>query len=132
MFQGYIKNFKDILMQVNAPYIIECIYKNTQYTSKISTFKQTSNLIFNGVAVTYADSEYGKPIGFKLIKLNVPVDNLKLIHWLQHDFKDMFDYDPLIWFASVGTMPIKLRQYLIPFYQESKEPKCHILGPSSN
>ena len=105
-------------MQVNKPFVIECIYKGTNKTSRLDSFINCEELVNLGTFISTLKYEYGKPIGFKLIKLNVPVDNSKLINWLQTEFKDLFDPDPLLWFASVGTMPIELRQYLIPFHAE--------------
>jgi len=101
-------------MQVNVPFIIKLIFNGTNETIKINSFAPVKVLVFKKMIYTTMENEYGKPIGFKLIELNVPTGSTKLINWLQHNFKDMFDYDPLIWFASVGTMPVELRQYLIP------------------
>ena len=108
-------------MQVNSPFKIQLIFKpiNTFfYLDRFRLHDHSRRPYFHEYIVQDAIYNYGKPVGFKLIELNVPVDNLKLINWLQQDFKGMFDYDPLIWFASVGTMPIELRQYLIPFHTE--------------
>jgi len=91
-------------------------------------------LLVNGTAkfVSILEYRYGKPIGFKLIQLNVPTDSAKLINWLQTDFKELFDYDPLLWLASVTTVPVELHKYLIPFYPEQKELQCHLLGLMNN
>lgn len=105
-------------MQVNKPFVIECIYKGTNKISRLDSFIESEELINIGTFVSTLKYVYGKPIGFKLIELNVPINNPKFIAWLQHKFKYYFNYDPLMWLASVGTMPIELHQYLIPFHKE--------------
>ena len=104
-------------MQVNPQFIIRLIFRN-KFTI---TLYNTSTKHYQSFNLTDAISYYGKPIAFKLIKLNINLSSPKLIYWLQTEFKDLFDLDPLLWFASVGTMPVELHQYLIPFHSESKE-----------
>ena len=106
-------------MQVNKSFLIELIFRDTNKTSKISYFNN-SVLLVNGTAKfsSILEYQYGKPIGFKLIELNVPTDSVKLINWLQTDFKELFDYDPLLWLASIATVPVELHQYLIPFHKD--------------
>lgn len=109
-------------MQVNPPFIIKLIFRNTyKFTIMGFSLYSTSTKDYPSFKLTDAISYYGKPIAFELIKLNINSSSLKLIHWLQTEFKDLFDLDPLLWFASVGTMPVELHQYLIPFHSESKE-----------
>ena len=105
-------------IQVNPPFIIKLIFRNT-YKFTIMGFSLYKD--YPSFKLTDAISYYGKPIAFKLIKLNINSSSPKLIHWLQTEFKDLFDLDTLLWFASVGTMPVELHQYLIPFHSESKE-----------
>lgn len=105
-------------MQVNVPFIIELIFRGTNKTIKINSFTPIEMLVFKNRIYTTMNHEYGKPVGFKLIGLNVPTGSTKLINWLQQDFKPRFDYDPLLWLASVATLPTELHQYLIPFYAE--------------
>lgn len=109
-------------MQVSNPFKIQLVFKPANtffYLDRFRLYEHPRNRPYFGKRIVQdAIFDYGKPVGFKLIKLNVPVDNHKLINWLQHDFKDMFDYDPLIWLASVATLPVELHQYLIPFHKE--------------
>lgn len=107
-------------MQVHMPFVMDIIYKNTHKIAKLTSFEYGKS-VYAGQFINRLNYEYGKPIGFKLIKLNVPITTPKLINWLQTDFKDMFEYDPLIWLASVGTMPIELHQYLIPFHKDTHD-----------
>lgn len=108
-------------MQVNKPFEIELIFRGTNKTVKINTFSRIEHLVHVGHIGQFfstMECEYGKPIGFKLIKLNMPVTSKKFINWLKYEFKLRFDYDPLLWLASVATLPVELHQYLIPFYAE--------------
>ena len=105
-------------MQVNVPFIIELIFRGTNKTIKINSFDPIEMLVFKNRIYTTMTHEYGKPVGFKLIGLNVPTDSTKLINWLQQEFKFMFSYDPLLWLASVATLPVELHQYLIPFHKD--------------
>ena len=100
-------------MQVNYPFRIELIHKNTEYSPQyLITFSFSTWLDFTS-------NPYGKFIAFKVIELNVPINSVKLINWLQSDFKQLFDYDPIMWFASVGSFPEELHQYLIPFHKDN-------------
>lgn len=104
-------------MQVTRPFTIELIYKGTTETAIIDSFNYT------GRAPKYSfrmllEHNYGAPVAFKVIELNVPINSTKLINWLQYHFKPLFEYDPLMWLASVGTLPTELHQYLIPFHKE--------------
>ena len=100
-------------MQVNSPFRIELIHKNVkcpQYTLKTFTFGDWLDFILK---------TDGKFVAFKVIELNVPTNSVKFINWLQSDFKKLFDYDPIMWFASVGSFPEELHQYLTPFHKET-------------
>ena len=108
-------------MQVNHPFIIELIYKGTNETLKITSFSPIEHLVHIGQFVSTMEYRYGKPVGFKLIELNTPTDSLKLIDWLQREFKPRFSYDPLLWLASVATLPTELHQYLIPFHKDTHD-----------
>lgn len=103
-------------MQVNKPFVIECIYKGTNKTSRLDSFIETEELTNFGTFVSTLKYVYGKPIGFKLIELNVPINNPKFIAWLQHKFKYFFNYDPFIWLVSVSTLPKELQPYLKDFH----------------
>lgn len=99
-------------MQVNSPFRIELIHENAkcpQYTLKTFTFSDWLNFLLN---------THGKFVAFKVIELNVSTNSVKFINWLQADFKQLFDYDPMLWLASVGTAPVELRPYLTSFHKE--------------
>lgn len=93
-------------MQVNKPFKIKIIFKSN-HTHILNTF---ITLSANGVI---------KPTSFQWLELNVKPDSLKLIKWIEEEFKPMFEYDPFLWLASVGTCPEELRKHLIPFHKES-------------
>lgn len=57
-------------------------------------------------------------ISFIWINPNKVTISDKLINWIESEFKPLFEYDPMLWLASVGTAPIELRKYLIPFHKE--------------
>lgn len=116
-------------MQVTTPFRIDLIFKDTTNIFDLQAFKPNAYTLSFLEDLIYT---HGNPIGFKLKYLNVPTNTPKFINWLQTDFKELFEYDPIMWFAGVGTMPVELHQYLLPFYQEPKESQCHILGPNSN
>ena len=105
-------------MQVNKPFEIKLIFKDTPKTYTVDTFIAYETQRFGVRDFLNLKTEYGKAIGFKLIELNVPTDSIKLINWLQQEFKFMFSYDPLLWLASVATLPVELHQYLIPFHKD--------------
>lgn len=102
-------------MQVNQPFKIELIHKNAN--TKYSRY--LLNTFSFGDWLDFILKNYGKFIAFKVIELNVPTDSVKLINWLQSDFKQLFDYDPIMWFASVASFPEELHQYLIPFHKDN-------------
>ena len=108
-------------MQVNKPFEIKLIFNGTPKTYTVDTFIAYETQRFGVRDFIDLKRKYGKAIGFKLIELNVPTDSTKLINWLQQEFKFMFSYDPLLWLASVGTMPIELHQYLIPFHKDAHD-----------
>lgn len=101
-------------MQVNLPFKIKLIFNIKPFKSYTITGFSHPSILFYGIK-NYG----GKPIAFELIELNVNTDSLKLIKYLEEDFKQLFNYDPLLWLASVGTCPEELRKHLIPFHKES-------------
>ena len=105
-------------MQVNKPFEIKLIFNGTPKTYTVDTFIAYETQRFGVRDFIDLKRKYGKAIGFKLIELNVPTDSIKLINWLQQEFKFMFSYDPLLWLASVATLPVELHQYLIPFHKD--------------
>jgi len=48
----------------------------------------------------------------------------KLVKWIDNEFKPIFDYDPLMWLASVGTCSPELRPYLKDFYGTPRVSTC--------
>ena len=105
-------------MQVNKPFEIKLIFKGTPKTYTVCSFIAYETQRFGVRDFIDLKRKYGKAIGFKLIELNIPTDSTKLINWLQQEFKFMFSYDPLLWLASVATLPAELHQYLIPFHKD--------------
>ena len=104
-------------MQVNKPFEIELIFNNG-FRFVLNTFSCIVKVYPVPLQLTDLIKLNGSLVGFKLIKLNTPTDSVKLINWHQHDFKPRFDYDPLLWLASVATLPVELHQYLIPFHKD--------------
>lgn len=111
-------------MQVTRPFTIEVSFKTGEKflvnEFKLNTLEDivVNKKVFTKYLLEDAIFDYGAPVAFKIIELNVPTNSLKLINWLQHEFKPLFEYDPLMWLASVGTLPTELHQYLIPFHKE--------------
>lgn len=103
-------------MQVNKPFVVECIYKGTNKISRLDSFIEPEELINFGPFVSTLKHVYGKPIGFKFIELNVPINNPKFIAWLQYKFKYFFNYDPFMWLVSVSALPKELQPYLKDFH----------------
>lgn len=99
-------------MQVNKPFKIQLIFKGPNKSYTITEYLFPSVLL-------YGVKNYGKPIAFKWLELNTKPDSPKLIKWIEEEFKPLFEDDPFMWFASVGTCPVELRPYLIPFHKES-------------
>ena len=100
-------------MQVNYPFKIKLIFKDTNKSSYTITSYSDPLELFYGI------KNYGKLFAFKWLELNTKPDSPKLIKWIEEDFKPLFNYNPLLWLASVGTCPEELRQHLIPFHKET-------------
>lgn len=99
-------------MQVNSPFKIKLIFNMEPFKSyNITGFSHPFML-------QYGIKHYGKPIGFELIEFNLNADSPKFIKWVEEDFKPLFNYDPILWLASVGTCPEEIRKYFIPFHKE--------------
>ena len=115
---------KPFIIQVTKPFIIEVSFKACGKFF-VNEFKlkrlniDVNERFFTDYLLEDAIFNYGAPVAFKVIELNVPTNSIKLINWLQHEFKPLFEYDPLMWLASVGTLPTELRQYLIPFHKDT-------------
>ena len=99
-------------MQVHSPFKIKLIFNLMPLKSYTITGFSHPSILFYGI------KNYGKPIAFELLELNVSVNSPKFIKWIEKDFKPLFNYDPFLWLASVGTAPIELRKHLIPFHKE--------------
>ena len=61
---------------------------------------------------------FSKPVAFRWPDSHLRPITPKLINWLQTDFKNLFEYDPFLWMASVGTVDPKLRPYLKDLFNE--------------
>jgi hypothetical protein len=57
------------------------------------------------------------PIAFIWHDSHLRKPSLKLIKWINEEFKPIFAYDPFKWFASVGTCSPELQFYLKDFYE---------------
>ena len=115
---------KPFIIQVTKPFIIEVSFK-AGGKFFVNTFKLkrpadigVNERFFTEYLLEDTFFDYGAPVAFKVIELNVPTNSIKLINWLQYEFKPLFEYDPLMWLASVGTLPAELHQYLIPFHKD--------------
>ena len=116
---------KPFIIQVTKPFIIEVSFK-AGGKFFVNTFKlkrpadiEVNERFFPEYLLEDAIFNYGAPVAFKVIELNVPTNSIKLINWLQQEFKFMFNYNPLLWLASVATLPAELPQYLIPFHKDT-------------
>ena len=106
-------------MQVHEPFEFILIFKGTKNTVTLNYFERAGRISSGTMNIHLMCYNYGSPIGFKLTKLTISTDSAKLINWLQTDFKKLFAYDPLLWLASVATVPVELHQYLIPFHKDT-------------
>lgn len=95
-------------MQVNYPFKIEIIIRTELKKPHILKSYNTRLVLAPSV----------RPTSFKWLELNTKPDSPKLIKWIEEEFKPLFNYDPLLWLASVGTCPEELRKHLIPFHKE--------------
>lgn len=102
-------------MQVIIPFKIKLNFSCTQYngTPSISLYSYNTNSSF--IQSVY----HGKPTSFEWIEFNTKSDSPKLLKWIEEEFKPLFEYDPMLWLASVGTAPVELRPYLTPFHKET-------------
>ncbi len=94
-------------MQVHSFGTVELIFKD-KYRYSINLLSKV-----NLYAVKYRIQLRGKPIAFIWDHTHSIKFSPKLVNWINNDFKPLFDYDPMLWLASVGTAPIELREYLI-------------------
>ena len=94
-------------IQVHKPFLIELIFKNTTKTYRIEGFKPYQSQQLGLMSFVNLKQEYGKPIGFKLIDLNLPTHSIKLISLLQEEFKDIFKVDWKKQFENSYISPIQ-------------------------
>lgn len=99
-------------MQVNYPFKIKLIFKDFNKLYTIKGYSHPSVLF-------YEIKNYGKIVAFEWLELNTKPDSPKLLKWIEEEFKPLFEYDPMLWLASVGTAPVELRPYLTPFHKET-------------
>ena len=94
-------------MQVNSFGTVKLIFRDE--------YKLSINLLsnFEVSPVKYYIPRKGKPVAFVWNHTHSIKFSPKLVNWIINDFKPLFDYDPMLWLASVGTAPTELREYLI-------------------
>ena len=102
-------------MQVNSFGTVKLIFKD-EYKLSISLLSKV-DLSAVGMYIMHP-AEYhiqrrGKPIAFVWNHTHSIKFSPKLVNWIINDFKPLFDYDPMLWLASVGTAPVELREYLL-------------------
>lgn len=59
-----------------------------------------------------------KPVAFKWPDSSNRKLSPKLIKWLQTDFKQMFEYNAMLWMASVAGVDTKFQPYLKDLFNE--------------
>ena len=101
-------------MQVNSFGTVKLIFKD-EYKLSISLL---SKVDLSAKYIRIPSAEYyiqrrGKPVAFVWNHTHSIKFSPKLVNWIINDFKPLFDYDPMLWLASVGTAPVELREYLI-------------------
>ena len=62
--------------------------------------------------------KFERPTAFKWPDSYLRPVTPKLINWLQTDFKKIFNYDPIMWMASVATVDPELQPYLKDLFNE--------------
>lgn len=109
-------------MQVNSIAPITVIYKdNFKFPLKIYSKVNIAEIKY---ATKYITGY--KPIKFIWEDSHLRPITPKLIRWLQEEFKPLFDYDPLLWLASVGTCCPEIRPYLKDFHERDVNKYSHI------
>ena len=101
-------------MQVNSFGTVKLIFKD-EYKLSISLLCMV-NLSAKDMRIPSAEyyiQRKGKPVAFVWKHTHSIKFSPKLVNWIINDFKPLFDYDPMLWLASVGTAPVELREYLI-------------------
>ena len=101
-------------MQVHSFGTVELIFKD-KYKYSIRLLYKV-NLFAEDMIVPsakYHIQRRGKPVAFVWNHTHSIKFSPKLVNWIINDFKPLFDYDPMLWLASVGTAPVELREYLL-------------------
>ena len=101
-------------MQVHSFGTVKLIFKD-EYKLSISLLSKVNS---SAGSVHMYSAEYHiqrrrKPVAFVWKHTHSIKFSPKLVNWIINDFKPLFDYDPMLWLASVGTAPVELREYLI-------------------
>ena len=101
-------------MQVHSFGTVKLIFKD-EYKLSISLLSKVNS---SAGSVHMYSAEYhiqrrGKPVAFVWNHTHSIKFSPKLANWIITEFKPSFDYDPMLWLASVGTAPVELREYLI-------------------
>ena len=100
-------------MQVNYFGTVELIFRD-EYRYSIRLLSKVNLASEDMVASVEFHIQFrGRPIAFVWNHTHSIKFSPKLVNWINNDFKPLFDYDPMLWLASVGTAPIELREYLI-------------------
>ncbi len=103
-------------MQVNSFGTVKLIFKD-EYKLSISLLSKVNSSavgMYNIMHPTeYHIKRRGMPVAFVWNHTHSIKFSPKLVNWIINDFKPLFDYDPMLWLASVGTAPVELREYLI-------------------
>lgn len=99
-------------MQVNSFGTVKLIFKD-EYKLSISLLSKVDLSTVYMHPVEYHIQRRGKPVAFVWDHTHSIKFSPKLVNWIINDFKPLFDYDPMLWLASVGTAPTELREYLI-------------------
>lgn len=94
-------------MQANPSYVILLYPNSTQRKVRIlSEFTEFYHVN------QYINGNPEKPTHFLWPDSHLRKPTPKLIKWIQTDFKQMFDPNPFLWMASVGSVDQKLQPYL--------------------
>ena len=101
-------------MQVNSFGTVALIFRD-EYRYSINLLSKVNLLAENVIVLSaeYYIQRRGKPVAFVWNHTHSIKFSPKLVNWIINDFKPLFDYDPMLWLASVGTAPVELREYLI-------------------
>ena len=102
-------------MQVNSFGTVELIFKDeSRYSiSLLSKVHLSAEGMYVMHPVEYHIQRRRKPVAFVWKHTHSIKFSPKLVNWIINDFKQLFDYNPMLWLASVGTAPVELREYLI-------------------